>query len=106
MTEETVTHTGNLWRWTANNGISWFFVTIDGEAGAVLSGTALMRRLETGRRRGWGGIKVTVRLGTSEWKTSVFPQKGEAGWLLPIKKAIRQTEDLDEGSEAAVMLSF
>ncbi|MFZ1743213.1 MAG: DUF1905 domain-containing protein [Pontixanthobacter sp.] len=103
---ETITHTANLWRWTANNGVSWFFLTIDGEAGEALSGTALMRRLENGTKRGWGGIKVSAKIGGSEWQTSVFPQKAEDGWLLPVKAAIRKAEAMDEGSEAAVTLRF
>ncbi len=106
VSEETVSHTGPLWRWTANNGVSWFFITIDGEAGEAISATALMRRLELGSKRGWGGVRVSVTLGESKWQTSVFPQKDEAGWLLPVKAAIRKAEGLEEGSEARVTLSY
>lgn len=106
MSEETVTHTASLWRWTANNGVSWFFLTIDGDASEALSGTALMRKLENPGKRGWGGIKVTATIGQSEWQTSVFPQKDEDGWLLPIKKPIRKALGLVEGSEATVTLTF
>lgn len=109
MTEtitETITHAGPLWRWTGGNGVSWFFITIDGEAGEALSGTSLMRKLENPGKRGWGGIKVTAQIGDSEWQTSVFPHKEQQGWLLPIKKQIRTANGLDEGSETAVWLSF
>jgi len=106
MYNESITHTGQLWRWAGNGAAAWFFITIDGEAGEALSGTALMRRLENGRRAGWGTIKVTAQLGASEWRTSVFPQKDNSGWMLPIKKAIRAAEGLHEGSSAKVTLNF
>lgn len=106
LDQETVTHTATLWRWTANNGVSWFFLTIDGDAGEALSGTAVMRKLENPGKRGWGGIKVTARIGDSEWQTSVFPQKDEDGWLLPVKAPIRKSVGLHEGGEVTVTLRF
>lgn len=85
---ETIHHTAALWRWTAGNGMGWFFLTIDGDAGEALSATALMRRLESGTARGFGMIKVHTVIRKSRWSTSVFPQK-DGGWLLPVKAAIR-----------------
>ena len=103
---ETAIQTTTLWRWTASNGVSWFFLTIDGDAGEALSDTALMRRLENGKKRSWGMVKVTATIGDSEWSTSVFPKKDKDGWMLPIKKPIREALDLDEGGEATVTLKF
>ena len=101
---ETLSHTGVLWRWVGGNA-AWFFVTIDGAAGEALSATALMRRLESGKRTGWGMIKVEAQLGDSRWATSVFPSKDQ-GWLLPIKKAIRTAEGIAEGDAVMVELRF
>ena len=70
MIHETV-----LWRWTGENGGNWHFVSIDGAAGEALSATALMDKLEHGRARGFGSVKVTVRIGGSEWATSAFPSR-------------------------------
>mgnify|MGYP000346580125 CR=1 FL=1 len=81
---ERLTHTAALWRWSGGNGGSWFFLTIDGEAGTALSATALMRRLESGRRRGWGAMKVRASVGGTDWDTSIFPDKSSGGWLLPV----------------------
>ncbi len=97
-------HTGLLWRWPGANA-AWFFVTIDGAAGEALSATALMRRLESGKRAGWGSIKAEARLGDSRWQTSLFPSKNE-GWLLPIKKSIRTAENISEGDAITVNLCF
>ena len=55
-----------------------------------------MRRLEFGRGRGFGSVKVTACVGESRWTTSVFPN-GDGQWMLPVKAAIRRAEDLAEG---------
>ena len=94
-----------MWRWTFASGpAAWYFITIDGEAGEALSGTAIMRRME-GMSRGFGSLKVAVTIGESVFKTSVFPSK-ETGWLLPVKASVRKAEGLGEGDAVAVMLEF
>ena len=102
---ERLVHTGPLWRWTGASGTgTWHFLTLDGEAGEALSGTALMRKLE-GMARGWGSLKVVATIGESRWSTSVFPSK-ETGWMLPIKAAVRKAEGLVEGDAVVVTLKF
>ncbi len=101
---ETITHTGPLWRWTTPSAAAaWHFLTIDGEAGEALSATALMQRLELGRRAGFGSLKVTAQIGESSFSTSVFPAKA-TGWLLPVKATIRKAEGLAEGDSVTVRL--
>ena len=92
-----------LWRWTAKNGVSWFFVTIDGEEGEELSATEAMRRLELGGKRGFRSLKVEACIGETVWQTSCFP-RDEAGWMLPVKAPVRKAEKLAEGDPVAVTL--
>ena len=40
--------------------------------------------------RGFGSVKVEVRIGATQWSTSVFPD-GES-FVLPLKKAVRHAE--------------
>ena len=56
-------------------------------------------------RRGFGSVKVIVRVGGSEWRTSVFPQKS-GGWFLPVKKAIQRAEGLMEGEPVEAELEL
>ncbi|MDE2435531.1 MAG: DUF1905 domain-containing protein [Sphingomonadales bacterium] len=100
---EHLLHTGTLWRWTGGNGGSWHFITIDGEAGDALSGTALMRRLEKSIG-GFGSLKVRARIGDSTFATSVFPSK-ELGWILPVKASVRKAEGIGEGDTIEVTLA-
>lgn len=107
MSEDVVTHTATIWLWQGGDGPSgWHFVTIDGEAGEAVAAHAAMERIELGRRRGFGSVKVTARIGSSEWGTSVFPSKESGGYLLPLKAAVRKAEGLAEGDEVRVSLDL
>lgn len=97
MTGSAIARTTALWRWSGGaNGGDWYFVSIDGEGRDALSAHALMDRLERGRKRGFGSVKVRVTVGDSSWLTSAFPMK-QAGWSIPIKAAMRRAENLAEG---------
>ena len=51
---------------------------------------------------GWGVIPVTVRIGKTEFKTSLFPKDGL--YLVPIKVAVRKAEQLEQGDTVTVLL--
>ena len=65
-----------------------------------------MRRLETGRRRGFGAVKVRVEIGETRWDTSIFPHKESGGWLLPIKASVRKAEGVVAGDEVTLTLTL
>lgn len=52
---------------------------------------------------GWGAIPVRVRIGNSEWETSLLPRDG--GYVLPVRKDVRLRENLDEGDVVAVSMA-
>ena len=70
-----------------------------------MSGTAMMRRLE-GVSRGFGSLKVSVMIGATTFKTSVFPSKELGGWLLPVKASVRKAEGLTAGDAVELALEF
>lgn len=72
------------------------WVELTGDAAEAVAAHELVRRMETGRRRGFGSVKVTARIGASRWQTSLFPQK-TGGWFLPVKKPVRLAEAIDFG---------
>jgi hypothetical protein len=104
---ETHTVTATLWIWTTDKApASWHFLTIDGEVAEAIHALALMRRLESGRRRGWGAMKVKARIGDTEFETSMFPANELKGWLLPVKAAVRKTEGLVAGDEVTISVTL
>ena len=52
---------------------------------------------------GWGAIPVTVRIGRTEWETSLLPRDG--GYVLPVKKDVRLREKSGEGDVVTVEMS-
>ena len=51
---------------------------------------------------GWGVIPVHVRIGKTEWQTSLFPKDGR--YIVPIKASVRQAEDLELDDEVTLQL--
>ena len=80
--------TAELWEWHEGEG-GWFFVTVPPDVGEELQASG-------GPRRGFGSIRVEVTVGSSTWRTSVFPSK-EHGYVLPVKKPVRTAEGLEPG---------
>ncbi|GAA4536455.1 DUF1905 domain-containing protein [Pseudonocardia xishanensis] len=52
---------------------------------------------------GWGAVPVRVRIGATEWETSLLPRDG--GYVLPVKVAVRRAEGIDEGDTVIVGMS-
>jgi hypothetical protein len=52
---------------------------------------------------GWGMIPVRATIGSTTWKTSLFPKDGR--YLVPVKAWVRRSEDLDEGRSTTVAVA-
>lgn len=53
---------------------------------------------------GWGVIPVHVRIGKTEWKTSLFPKDGR--YLVPIRMSAQKAENLKEGDTVRIRLEI
>lgn len=73
------------------------FVTVPEDECAELAETAALVTY------GWGMIPVTLRIGDSEWTTSLWPKDG--GYVVPLKAAVRRAERLEVGDEVSVRLT-
>jgi hypothetical protein len=63
-----------------------------------------IRELANELTYGWGVIPVTVRLGDTEWTTSLFPKDGR--YLVPLKEKVRKAEGVGEGDTVSVDLTL
>lgn len=52
---------------------------------------------------GWGMIPVEARVGDTVWATSLFPKEGT--YLVPVKSAVRRSEQLAVGDVVTVALT-
>jgi hypothetical protein len=63
------------------------------------------RRALRASGRGFGSLRVEVAIGSTTWRTSVFPDTKRGTYLLPVKKQVRAAEGLVEGSVCSVELT-
>ena len=94
-----------LFRWVTASGANLYFVRFTDDVADAIGAIALMRRLEGGRRRGWGSLRVYASIDATSWRTSIFPGDHDT-WLLPIKREVRDVEGLAEGDELDVEIKL
>ena len=102
---DTVQATLPLTRWQGDRG-TYHLVVITGEAAEQITMHARLHRLEFGRQRGFGSVKVIARTGETEWKSSVFPQQKQSEWILLVSKKVMRAEDLAEGDPVTLLLKL
>ena len=83
--------------WESDAMGAWVFVTVPGDISDDI-------RIESGPPTGFGSVRVEVTIGTTTWRTSVFPDKSEDAYILPVKRAVRDAEGLEPGDVAGVSL--
>ena len=89
-----------LWLWDARQSDSWTFVSLPEEASAEI------REIAGVIPRGFGSVRVTATIGTTSWKTSIFPDAKAGVYVLPLKKAVRKAEKIEAGDTATVKVEL
>ncbi len=84
-----------VWRWKSG---SWHFANLSAKQSAEI------RRRFGATARGWGSIRVLIKIGETEWNTSLFPSNENKTYLFAIKAAVRKAEDIDEGDRVTALV--
>jgi hypothetical protein len=95
-----LTFDAELWKWDARRVDAWIFVSLPAEPSEEI------RELTAGTRAGFGSVRVRVTVGGSVWKTLIFPDAARKVFVLPVKRAVRRAESLDEGDVATVTIEL
>lgn len=95
MRAEAVEFEAELWEHDGPG--AWCFVTVPEEPSEDV-------RLSGAMPAGFGSYRVEVTVGSTTWRTSVFPDNASGGFVLPVKKAVRRAENLVVGDPVAVSL--
>jgi hypothetical protein len=77
-----------------------YYVRLPEEAAALVA----EYKLATGKRGGFGALRVTATIGGSIWNTTLNSRAGD--WSLPIRKPVRLAEGLAEGDVVEVKLEL
>jgi Domain of unknown function (DUF1905) len=86
--------TGEVWYW--RGPAPWHYVTVTPALCEALAARS------SHVSYGWGMIPVTARLGTTEWRTSLFAKDG--GYVVPLKTSVRIAEQVELGDVVTVYL--
>lgn len=93
-----------VWRWKARTE-EWAFLSVSQDAS-----DEIREYIDAGAqglgRRGFGAVRVEVRIGATTGRTSIFPGRSDGPYSLPLKKAVRKAESLDIGDSARVRLEI
>lgn len=91
------TFEAELWLWEGESPGSWTFLALPPDVSDSVDEIA-------GPRAGFGSVPVSVELAGSRWRTSIFPSRN--GFVLPIKKAVRQAEQVQAGDTVRVTITL
>jgi hypothetical protein len=89
-----------LWLWSARESDSWTFLSLPQDVSDEIDD------LTAPFARGFGSVRVEVTLGATTWRTSIFPSKEQAAYVLPVKKAVRRAEGVADGDTVRVRIDL
>ncbi len=95
--DPTIRFSAPLWLYQGKG--AWHFITLPKTAADRV-------RFFAGKRRGWGSVKVTARIGKTVWQTSLFPDAKTKSYQLPVKADVRNAERLIVDKAARVTLQL
>jgi len=96
----TIKFKGDVWLYKSGEG-AWRFVTLPKDHSEIIKEIAVPTV-----KKGFGSVKVSAKIGKSEWKTSIFPDNNRGAYILPIKQAIRKKENIESEDSVEVEISL
>jgi Domain of unknown function (DUF1905) len=84
-----------LWQHHGEGG--WHFVTLPEDVATDVRELAPMRG-------GFGSVRVTATVGDVRWATSLFPDSKSSSFVLPVKRRVRDANDLLPGDVVHVRI--
>ncbi|MDL2239767.1 DUF1905 domain-containing protein [Bacteroidales bacterium OttesenSCG-928-L14] len=92
--------TAKVWHLSSDGVCGWHFISLPKEFSKEIREN--LKFME----EGWGRLKITAKIGNSEWKTAIWFDTKHDTYLLPIKAEIRKKEriELDNEVDAIVWI--
>ena len=83
---------------TSADMIGWTIVSLPKEISVDIGNN--FKQLE----QGWGRMKITAKIGDSEWQTAIWFDTKQDTYLLPLKASIRKKENVVIDKEAEIVI--
>ena len=85
-----------VWRYSGKS--AWHFANLSAPQSADI------RAHFSPATRGWGSIRVHIRVGNTEWATSLFPDSKSKSYLFAIKASVREAESIAAGDQITAVV--
>lgn len=85
--------------WEHEGEAPWVFVTVPQDISDEIEDLAP-------KGSGFGSVRVIVKIGDSEWSTSLFPSKELQSYVLPVKRPVRAAEAIEIGEVANISVQL
>ena len=85
-----------IWQYKAPGG--WYFISVPEDVSKEI------RENLKWQEEGWGRLKITAEIGSSQWKTSIWFDTKRNTYLLPLKADIRKKENIESGNIIDVII--
>jgi hypothetical protein len=86
--------------WLYQGKAAWHFVTLPKALSQEI------RVLSFDKKAAWGSVRVNVTIGSTSWKTSIFPDTKAGVYLLPIKTDVRKKEKIAAGDTVKIGITI
>lgn len=87
---------GEIFLW-APRCEDWYFAALPAEISEII-------REIPRPPRGFGSVRVEARIGETVWRTSIFPDAERGTYVLPLKRAVREAEDIASAGSIRVSI--
>ncbi len=86
--------------WLYSGKVAWHFITIPEDISGHIKAFCVQKT------KGFGSVRVTATIGSTRWKTSIFPDSKTGCYGLPVKADIRKKNKLSAGDEVCLRLDI
>jgi len=86
-----------VWLYPAEHA-AWHFMTVEKSVSEKIKGENNLPK------RGFGSVRVEVTIGKTKWNTSIFPDKRQGAYILPIKELVRRKEHIRAGDSVSCLI--
>jgi len=84
--------------WAYGGPSSWYFISLPDDLSKEI------RENLKSAEEGWGRLKATAKIGSTEWKTAIWFATKRKTYLLPLKAEIRKKEQVEVGEEIKICI--
>ncbi len=98
MTTAGIRYSFTVQPWKYEGQAGWYFVSLPKDLANEIREN--LKKFE----EGWGRLKVTAKIGNTEWKTSIWFDTKMGTYLLPLKAEVRKKEFIQLGISIEVVI--